>query len=251
MQTQPTTPFGRRSLSLAMLANQASARDFASKQGASETVTHKWRLFRALTEAKEPLGVTDRALSVLHALLSFHQETALTLPAVDQRLGEGEGGSTGIVVFPSNRELSIRAHGMAPATLRRHLACLVEAGLIIRRDSPNGKRYARRGEGGEIESAFGFDLTPLVARAAEIENLAEEVRAENKAVRLLRERVTLLRRDIVKMIAAAPLCEPVRPLRAQHSEGRSGGFGERSCRPQRRNPERLGKSYKLPKKKRQ
>jgi len=40
-----------------------------------------------------------------------------------------------------------------------------------------------------------------VARAEEIENLAEEVRAESKAIRLLRERVTLLRRDIVKMIA--------------------------------------------------
>jgi replication initiation protein RepC len=203
MQTQPTTPFGRRSLSLAMVARQASARDFAGKAGNSETVVHKWRLFRALTEAKAPLGVTDRALSVLHALLSFHQETALTLPVADRRADDEDGeGSAGIVVFPSNRELSIRAHGMAPATLRRHLACLVDAGLIIRRDSPNGKRYARRGQGGEIENAFGFDLTPLVARADEIENLAEEVRAENKAIRLLRERITLLRRDIVKMIAA-------------------------------------------------
>jgi replication initiation protein RepC len=202
MQTQPTTPFGRRSLSLAMVANQATARDFAGKPGNSETVVHKWRLFRALTEAKAPLGVTDRALSVLHALLSFHQETALTLPVADRRADDEDGEEgAGIVVFPSNRELSIRAHGMAPATLRRHLACLVDAGLIIRRDSPNGKRYARRGQGGEIESAFGFDLTPLVARAEEIENLAEEVRAENKAIRLLRERVTLLRRDIVKMIA--------------------------------------------------
>ncbi len=202
MQTHPTTPFGRRSLSLAMVASQASARDFAAKPGAYEAVVHKWRLFRALTEAKAPLGVTDRALSVLHALLSFHQETALTLPAADRRDDEEAGeGNAGIVVFPSNRELSIRAHGMAPATLRRHLACLVDAGLIIRRDSPNGKRFARRGQGGEIESAFGFDLTPLVARADEIENLAEEVRAENKAIRLLRERVTLLRRDIVKMIA--------------------------------------------------
>ena len=200
MQTHSTTPFGRRSLTLAMVASQASARDFATKPGASAPVVHKWRLFRALTEAKAPLGVTDRALSVLHALLSFHQETALTLPAADPRAEEGDG-SAGIVVFPSNRELSIRAHGMAPATLRRHLACLVDAGLIIRRDSPNGKRYARRGQGGEIENAFGFDLTPLVARAEEIENLAEEVRAENKAIRLVRERVTLLRRDIVKMIA--------------------------------------------------
>jgi replication initiation protein RepC len=201
MQTQPTTPFGRRPLSLAMVARQAATENFAARPGASETVVHKWRLFRALTEAKEPIGVTDRALSVLHALLSFHQETALTLPASDPKAGEADSSGPGIVVFPSNKELSIRAHGMAPATLRRHLACLVDAGLIIRRDSPNGKRFARRGRGGAIEDAFGFDLTPLVARAEEIENLAEEVRAENRAMALLRERVTLTRRDIAKMIA--------------------------------------------------
>jgi len=169
MQTQPTTPFGRRPLSLAMVASQAATENFAAKPGASETAVHKWRLFRALTEAKEPLGVSDRALSVLHALLSFHQETALTLPAGDSKSAETDSSGPGIVVFPSNKELSIRAHGMAPATLRRHLACLVDAGLIIRRDSPNGKRFARRGQGGAIEDAFGFDLTPLVARAEEIE----------------------------------------------------------------------------------
>ncbi|WP_363352368.1 plasmid replication protein RepC [Methylocystis echinoides] len=218
MQTRSTTPFGRRSLSLAMVVSQANARDFAAKPDASELVVHKWRLFRALTEAKGPIGVTDRALSVLHALLSFHQETALTLPGVEKKgrvpsdgatvhgaVKDGASGAegAGIVVFPSNRELSIRAHGMAPATLRRHLAALVEAGLIIRRDSANGKRFARRGQGGSIEDAFGFDLTPLVARASEIEDLAEEVRAENRAIALLRERITLTRRDIVKMIEMA------------------------------------------------
>ena len=202
MQTQPTTPFGRRPLSLAMVASQAATESFAARPGASETVVHKWRLYRALTEAKEPVGVTDRALSVLHALLSFHQETALTLPGGDSKSGEADSSGPGIVVFPSNKELSIRAHGMAPATLRRHLACLVDAGLIIRRDSPNGKRFARRGQRGAIEDAFGFDLMPLVARAEEIENLAEEVRAENRATALLREKITLTRRDIVKMIAA-------------------------------------------------
>ncbi|GLI95735.1 plasmid replication protein RepC [Methylocystis echinoides] len=204
MRTHSTTPFGRRSLSLAMVASQANTRDFEAKPDASELVVHKWRLFRALTEAKGPIGVTDRALSVLHALLSFHQETALTLPQRDPKAdSEDDSPGLGVVVFPSNRELSIRAHGMAPATLRRHLAALVEAGLIIRRDSANGKRFARRGQGGEIEDAFGFDLTPLVARASEIENLAEEVRAENRAIALLREKITLTRRDIVKMIEMA------------------------------------------------
>src|SRR5215204_7344184 len=52
----------------------------------------------------------------------------------------------------------MRAHGPAAATLRRALAQLVETGIVIRRDSPNGKRYARRGQGGQVEQAFGFDL---------------------------------------------------------------------------------------------
>ena len=47
--------------------------------------------------------------------------------------------------FPSNNKLRSRAYGMSEPTLRRHLASLVKAGLLIRRDSPNGKRYARRG----------------------------------------------------------------------------------------------------------
>jgi replication initiation protein RepC len=183
------------------VASQAATKEFNSRPNSSETVVHKWRLFRALTEAKAPLGVTDRALSVLHALLSFHQETALMLEK-ESKSSETEA-APGIIVFPSNKELSIRAHGMAPATLRRHIAVLVEAGLIIRRDSPNGKRFARRGQGGEIADAFGFDLTPLIARAAEIENLAEEIRAENRAMALLREKITLLRRDIAKMIETA------------------------------------------------
>ena len=105
-----------------------------------------------------------------------------------------------LVVFPSNRQLSLRAHGMAPATLRRHLAVLVDAGLIVRRDSPNGKRYARKDGAGEVEIAFGFDLSPLVARADEFESLAEAVRAEERALKRVRERITICRRDIAKMI---------------------------------------------------
>jgi len=177
-----TTPFGRRSLTLGHVAAQAVA-----KARPTEKVVHKWQVFRAICAGKTRVGVSERALAVLDALLSFHPETMLS----------GEG----LVVFPSNQQLALRAHGMAPATLRRHLAALVEAGLIIRRDSPNGKRFARKGQGGEIETAFGFDLSPLVARAEEFEAWAEEVRAEERALRLVRERITLCRRDITKMIA--------------------------------------------------
>lgn len=178
-----TTPFGRRTMSLALVAAQVNARGVAP-----EKTAHKWKVVQALTEAKDKLGIPDRAIAVLNALLSFHQETTMT-------------AGDGLVVFPSNVKLAARAHGVALATLKRHLAILVDAGIVIRRDSPNGKRYARRGEGGEIAEAFGFDLTPLVARAEEFEQLAAEVVAERKALRLARERVTLARRDITKLIA--------------------------------------------------
>ena len=49
--------------------------------------------------------------------------------------------------------------------------------------------------------AFGFDLSPLVARAEEFEAGAEDVLAEERALRRVRERITFCRRDIAKMIA--------------------------------------------------
>ena len=177
-----TTPFGRRPLKLAHVASQAVA-----KSRSPEKFAHKWNVFRAICAARARLGVSERSLAVMDALLTFHPETVLT----------GED----LVVFPSNRQLSLRAHGMAPATLRRHLAVLVDAGLIVRRDSPNGKRFARKDGEGEVEIAFGFDLAPLVARADEFESLAEAVRAEERALRRVRERITICRRDIAKMIA--------------------------------------------------
>jgi len=180
---QSTTPFGRRSLTLAHVATQ-----IAASSRPPEKVVHKWKIYQAICKARPSLGVTERALSVLNALLTFHPETALT-------------GEDDLVVFPSNQLLSLRAHGMPASTLRRHLAVLVDAGLIVRRDSPNGKRYARKAASGEIELAFGFDLSPLVVRSEEFESLAAAVEAEARAIKLARERITLCRRDIAKMIA--------------------------------------------------
>jgi len=185
MQTYiSTTPFGRRSLTLGMMSSQVAAKAMPADASA-----HKWHVFQDIKEARIMVGATDRALAILNALLSFHPDTALH--------GDGE-----LIVWPSNEQLIDRANGMSPATLRRHLVNLVDCGLIIRRDSPNGKRFARKGQGGEIEQAYGFDLSPIVARAQEFQDLAVAVQAEKKAFRVAKERLTLLRRDIVKMIDA-------------------------------------------------
>ena len=118
---QPTTPFGRRSLTLAHVTAQmvASARQ-------PDKVVHKWRIFRAICTARPALRVSERSLAVLNALLSFHPET--TLAAEDD-----------LIVFPSNEQLCLRTHGMPPSTLRRQLAALVDAGLY-----PSGKGQSQR-----------------------------------------------------------------------------------------------------------
>ncbi|RWG16773.1 MAG: replication initiation protein RepC [Mesorhizobium sp.] len=177
-----TTPFGRRPMTLSLLASQVAASQIDQEARAS-----KWEVFRDIREAKQALGATDRALAILNALLSFHR--------ADELSAEGS-----LIVFPSNEQLIRRANGMSPATLRRHLANLVETGLVIRRDSPNGKRFARKGEGGAIDQAYGFDLSPILARAEEFKALAADVKAEHKAYRLAKERLTICRRDVVKMI---------------------------------------------------
>ncbi|PCK85097.1 replication initiation protein RepC [Rhizobium sophoriradicis] len=180
-----TTPFGRRPMSLALLLKQRRGEAIAAG-----TTRNKWKLFRSVCEARAGLGVTDRALTVLDALLSFYPEDELS-------------SEKGLVVFPSNTQLSLRARGMAAATLRRHLAVLVEAGLISRKDSPNGKRYVRRGRAGGIDEAYGFSLAPLLARASEIEAIAAGLAADRQMLRAMKERLTICRRDIVKLLAAA------------------------------------------------
>jgi replication initiation protein RepC len=180
-----TTPFGRRTMTLGMLATQIDAGDVDPNQSVD-----KWKLFRALCEARGPIGVSDRALAVLNALLSFYPKNEIS-------------AENGMVVFPSNVQLSLRTHGMAGTTLRRHLVALVDAGLIIRKDSPNGKRYARKGGGGDISEAYGFSLAPLVARAIEIEQLAADVARDRLELKRLKERLSICRRDIAKLIETA------------------------------------------------
>ena len=180
-----TTPFGRRPMTLALMRRQVATSAIEPNKTAD-----KWKVFRDISEAREKLGLQDRSLAVLDALLSFYPDNELRQDAK-------------LIVFPSNTQLTLRAHGIAGATLRRHLAFLVEAGLIVRKDSANGKRYARKGRTGEIENAFGFDISPLLLRAEELAVIAQQVVADRIAFRRAKESLTICRRDVRKLIAAA------------------------------------------------
>jgi replication initiation protein RepC len=154
---------------------------------------NKWELLRELSKAQAAFGVTERDLTVMQGLLSFFPDDAL-------------GGNAEMVVFPSNKAICERLNGMPCSTMRRHLARLVEAGLLMRRDSPNGKRYVRKH--GEERVAFGFDLSPLYCRTEEIARAAEAVREAEDRVRRLREVVSLMRRDLA---ALAEFGEEIQP----------------------------------------
>lgn len=182
---QLTTPFGRRGVTIAHFAKQMAARDI--KPNASHD---KWKLFRILCEAKSRIGISDRSLAVLNALLSFYPKTELS---------EKEN----LIVFPSNEQIALRAHGMPEQTLRRHLAALVEAGLILRKDSPNGKRYARKDKSGVIRDAFGFSLAPLLARLPEFTQMADELETERQEMQSLKEKLSLHKRNIITFLQMA------------------------------------------------
>jgi replication initiation protein RepC len=191
-----TTPFGRRPMTLALVKGQFESADI--KPGKS---VDKWKVYRDVCDARAVLGLRDRALSVLNALLSFYPETDL----VDGKK---------LVVFPSNAQLCVRANGIAGTTLRENLAILVNAGIIHRKDSPNGKRYARKDRAGDLEDAFGFSLAPLLARSEELARLAQQAAAERQQLKVIKEKISLCRRDIRKILTAAI------------EEGASGDWGK-------------------------
>src|SRR4051794_2459181 len=155
---------------------------------AKGTIAHKYQIFDAICVAKDRLGLKNGTIAVLRALISFH-------PNVTLQAGEP------LVIHPSNKLLQARANGMAEATLRRHLATLLSAGIIARRDSPNRKRYVR--QGADEAQTYGFDLSLLVARAPEFEALKNAVEAEARERRRLLDLVTIYRRDLRETIAEA------------------------------------------------
>ena len=180
MDYTPVTPFGRP-INAAILQHQAAAQKELPPSG-----VNKWEMLRELAAARIAFGLSDRDLSVLQALVSFHQATILG------------GNNSELVVHPSNKSICERLNGMPCSTMRRHLANLVQTGFVVRRDSPNGKRYARRY--GDEKIAFGFDLAPLAQRFPEICEAAEAVRAAEERYRRLRATVSLMRRDLVGLV---------------------------------------------------
>jgi replication initiation protein RepC len=73
---------------------------------------------------------------------------------------------------------------------------LQEAGIIVMRDDPQGRRYGHRDDQGRITRAFGFDLSLLAERYAEFKNIAAQAQTERNRMKKLRQRKTIARTAI-------------------------------------------------------
>lgn len=135
---------------------------------------HLWDTFHKLKEARKHFRLSSGAIHTLCALLSFLKD----------------GGQP--IVFASNRSIQKRAVLDEDRTLRRHIASLIEAGFLTRQDSSNLKRYKTTDPVTGEAQAFGFDVSPFLARSNEITRAAEEIEAANKRCKHLRKTLLAL-----------------------------------------------------------
>ncbi len=106
------------------------------------------------------------------------------------------------IVWPSNAILADRLD-VCQRQVRRLLGRLVDAGIIVPVDGPEGRRWGRRDPSGRIIEAYGFDLSPLAVRYGEFLAIAEKAESERKARGALRRRLTIARKAIQQLAETA------------------------------------------------
>ncbi|MCG7522396.1 helix-turn-helix domain-containing protein [Ruegeria sp. Ofav3-42] len=146
--------------------------------GKGSSTPKKWRLLRAVEEAREPLGLKSTSLNVLRAMISFMNGDQISVDQDDHH-----------ICFASNAAIAKRTH-VSVQTVERHISALVELGLIRRVMSANGKRWARRNRQGRVVTATGLSLLPLSERHAEFIQEAQRHADQVLEFTVLRDKVS-------------------------------------------------------------
>ncbi len=173
---------GTRRLSLTMLAAREQADRF---EGLPRGMGKPFRFLAAFQQAAPYLALPPHAFAWVSFLVQSTQAQ------------DWEEGSRPIAWPSAARQREFLAlEPTAVKTLNRQLA---EAGIVVMRDSPTGKRYGRRDHQGRIIEAYGFDLSPLAYRAEEFIRIAAEAKAERERMGQLKRRATCARRAIAQI----------------------------------------------------
>ena len=158
-------------------------------QAGEQVAVPKTRAFVAVKRVGAYIGLKAGDMMLLDTLGAFTQ---------GQDWEEGQRP----IVWASNAYL-MEQTGFSLSALKRHARRLAEIGVISFQDSPNGKRWGRRDTEGRIVEAYGFDLSPLSARALEFEELHADLQAERELCQRLKRQITVARRMIRARIEAA------------------------------------------------
>ena len=149
---------------------------------ADNSIPERHIVIATLRNAAPRLGLSASVISTLDAMLSC--------------LAPKRNHHT---VFASNTTLTFRLNGISDRTIRRHAAVLQDLGLLIRRDSPNRKRFTKHNSHEGTALRFGFDLSPLFSRLHEFAALAAEVLREKEQIEYLRAKIRAAANDSLRI----------------------------------------------------
>ena len=92
-------------------------------------------------------------------------------------------------VFASNATIAFKRNGISDRTIRRHITQLANAGLLVRSDSPNRKRFSKSDLSTGNVLRFGFDLSPIFKNYDQICAMAEDCAKQASHISFLRTKV--------------------------------------------------------------
>lgn len=166
--------------------------------GQGAIAQNKWQLLNLVEEIRQPLDLKATSIAILRALLSFIRQ--------DQISAKNDAAH---ICFASNAALARRAH-VSVQTVERHVSKLVHMGLLSRRSSGNGKRWARRDAQGQVVLATGLSLLPLVERREEFQTIARVFAQKMQDLTLLRDKCAMALAKLTQTGDATPYQEELK-----------------------------------------
>ena len=163
--------------------------------GQGSCVQNKWQLLRVIEQTREALGLKGTSIALLRAMLSFLRSDNVNTTC-----------DANHICFASNAALAQRAH-VSVQTVERHVAKLVSLGLVTRKVSGNGKRWARRDASGNITIATGLSLMPIVHRYAEFSAIAQMQEKQRLKSAELKDRCAIGLAELKKLAAESTAYE--------------------------------------------
>lgn len=160
----------------------------AAQQLAQQTVSDsiaKKDLAMALKRSAPVLKITGTPYQILDILLGMVRKEDL------------KAGGRPLVAI-SNEKLASYTD-RSQRTVSRCLKRLVEAGVLAYADSPNGRRFVRRGSDGAVDYGYGLDLTPACNRLSELQEMAVAFQDQLKQEKQARRHVVARARAITDL----------------------------------------------------